>query len=266
MTHHDHEPEIHDRGLAFDMATMLDRRRVLALFGAAGLATIAGGAALADGGTTASAAETACAGKVPEEIVGPFPSDGTNGPNILTKTGVVRSDIRSSFGGLSGTAAGVPVRMELTMLKAGTCAPLTGAAVYVWQCDKDGKYSMYASGVLNQNYLRGVQAASSTGLVTFTTIFPGAYPGRWPHIHFEVYRTVAEATAAGDPIATSQLAFPAAECTAVYSTAPYASSLPIFRRTSLSQDMVFRDGYSKQMPVLTGSPSAGYTAKLSISI
>ena len=34
--------------------------------------------------------------------------------------------------------------------------------------------------------LLGVQVTDANGRVTFTLIVPGCYPGRWPHIHFEV--------------------------------------------------------------------------------
>ncbi len=265
---HDHEPDIHDRGLAADLETLFDRRRALLMFGAAGIGAAATGAVAAMSGSAqaATAALEACVGKVPAEIAGPFPSDGTNGPNALTQSGIVRSDIRPSFGASHGVAAGVPLRLRLTILDSVSCAPLTGAAVYLWQCDKDGKYSMYASGVLNENYLRGVQAADSSGLVVFQSVFPGAYPGRWPHAHFEVYRNLAEATAAGDPRITSQFALPAATCEAVYSTSAYAASLPVYRRTSLQGDMVFRDGYDKQMPTVTGNVTSGFTASLTMSV
>src|SRR5262245_34026843 len=105
--------------------------------------------------------------KVPEETAGPFPGEGSNGPNVLNQTGVVRADIRSSFAGLSGTAAGVPLTVALTIVSASTCAPLAGRAVYIWHCDALGRYSLYSSGATNQNYLRGVQEADSTGKVTF---------------------------------------------------------------------------------------------------
>jgi len=264
---HDHEPEIFDRGLAADMETLFDRRRALLLFGAAGLA--AGGALAAVAGGSAQAATEAaeaCVGKVPAEIAGPFPSDGSNGPDVLTQSGIVRSDIRPSFGASHGVATGVPLRYELTVLNATTCAPLAGAALYIWQCDKDGRYSMYASGAQNENYLRGVQVADSNGVLAFQAVFPGAYPGRWPHAHFEVYNTLAEATASSTPRITSQLALPSDVCTAVYSTSAYSASLPVCRRTSLSSDMVFRDGYSKQMPTVTGNVTTGYTAKLTVSV
>ena len=105
---------------------------------------------------------------------------------MLAESGVVRSDIRSSFGGSSGTAEGVPMQLELTVtdLPAGT--PFAGVAVYVWHCTREGGYSLYSDGVEDQNYLRGVQAAGDDGIVTFTSVFPACYQGRWPHIHFEV--------------------------------------------------------------------------------
>ena len=66
--------------------------------------------------------------------------------------------------------------------------------MYLWHCTADGNYSLYSSGITNQNYLRGVQVSDASGLVSFTSIFPGCYSGRWPHIHFEVYRSLALAT------------------------------------------------------------------------
>src|SRR5262249_25732004 len=78
--------------------------------------------------------------KIPEETEGPFPGDGSNGPNVLTQDGVVRSDIRSSIGSASGVAKGVPLTIAVTVVDASTCAPRADAAVYVWHCDMDGGY------------------------------------------------------------------------------------------------------------------------------
>ncbi|MEV6879046.1 intradiol ring-cleavage dioxygenase [Amycolatopsis sp. NPDC051128] len=264
---HDHDPDIFDRGLAADMETFYSRRGALKLLGAAGL--VAGGAVAAitaGGAQAATAAVEACVGKVPTEIGGPYPADGSNGPDILTQSGVVRSDIRSSFGSFTGVATGVPLRYEITLLDATSCAPLAGAALYIWQCDKDGAYTLYSAGKLNQNYLRGVQVADSTGTLAFQAVFPGCYPGRWPHAHFEVYNTLAQATASSTPRLTSQLALPAANCATVYATSAYSTSLANYRRISLSNDMVFRDGYSRQMPTVTGDLTTGYTAKITVSV
>ncbi|PRY38099.1 3,4-dioxygenase subunit beta [Umezawaea tangerina] len=266
-----HTPD-HDRGLAFDLAT-LNRRRVLALFGGAGLATLVGcasgstGAATATSGTTsaaASASATACATEIPDETAGPYPGDGTNGPNVLTESGIVRTDIRSSFGASSGTAQGVPLTIALTVQK--DCKAYTGAAVYLWHCDRDGNYSMYSKGVTDQNYLRGVQEADADGKVTFTTVFPAAYSGRWPHAHFEVYPTLSEATRAGDPVKTTQLAFPKDVCDTVYATDGYTASIRNLASTSLDSDMVFADGHDTQLATVTGTPTTGYTATLLVTL
>ena len=132
---------------------------------------------------------------IPEETAGPFPGDGTNGPNVLTESGIVRRDIRSSFGSASGTAAGVPRRSKLTVLDSATGgAPLAAPPSTCGTATATGNYSMYSQGATDQNYLRGVQEAGRDGSVTFTTIFPAAYSGRWPHMHFEVYPSLAEAT------------------------------------------------------------------------
>ena len=37
-------------------------------------------------------------GEIPEETAGPYPGDGSNGVNVLSESGIVRSDITSSFG------------------------------------------------------------------------------------------------------------------------------------------------------------------------
>lgn len=119
----------------------------------------------------------------------------------------MRQDITSSFGTGSAVAEGVPLTFTLTLLdNSNGCIPLAGAAVYAWHCDRDGKYSMYDSGLANESYLRGVQKADANGQVTFTSIFPGAYSGRWPHIHFEVFESMSNATAAGQALAVSQIA------------------------------------------------------------
>src|SRR5262245_681921 len=59
---------------------------------------------------------------VPDETPGPFPGNGSNGPNALGLSDVVRSDIRSSVGGASATAAGVPLTLELRLMDS-ACAP-----------------------------------------------------------------------------------------------------------------------------------------------
>ena len=112
---------------------------------------------------------------------------------------------------------------------------LAGAAVYVWHCDRDGEYSMYSDAVGDENYLRGVQEADEDGVVEFTSIFPACYAGRWPHIHFEVYPSLAEATSAGSKLRTSQIAIPQDVCEEVYGGAEgYEQSVDQPRAASAS--------------------------------
>ena len=166
--------------------------------------------------TTKALTSAANTSTIPSETAGPFPGDGSNGANVLTMSGVVRSDIRSSFGTSTTVAKGLPLTIKLNVSKSGA-APV-GYAVYIWHCDIDGNYSMYSAGVTNENYLRGVQPIDSSGNVTFQSIFPAAYSGRWPHIHFEVYPSVASATTSANKVYTSQIALPEDMCKLVYTT------------------------------------------------
>jgi protocatechuate 3,4-dioxygenase beta subunit len=215
--------------------------------------------------TAAGAATVSTCEQIPEETEGPFPGDGTNGPNILTEDGVVRRDITKSIGSASGVAGGVPLTLDLSIVDAERCGPKPGAAVYVWHCDREGRYSMY-SGLTDENYLRGVQAADANGKVTFTSIFPAAYDGRWPHIHFEVFDSIEQATNGRNRIAVSQMALPKDVCQAVYATDGYEQSVQNLARTSLDTDMVFSDGHDLQDPTMSGSVSNGYTAALTIGV
>jgi len=288
----EHAEHDHDRGLSFDLGTLLDQRRAL-LDRRRTLKLLAGAGALAIVGCSsksqvASSSPTSVAGTapttgapatsavpaagvscvtIPTETAGPFPGDGSNGPNVLTQSGIVRSDITSSFGSASGVAKGIPLTINLTVVDSGgSCAPLAGAAVYVWHCDIDGNYSLYSAATTSQNYLRGVQQADANGLVTFKSIFPAAYSGRWPHIHFEVYPNLATATSAGAKIATSQLALPEDVCKQVYATDGYSASVRNLAQTSLARDNVFSDGYSQQLAALTGDVAGGYVASLRVPV
>lgn len=204
--------------------------------------------------------------QIPEETAGPYPGDGSNGPDVLSQTGVVRSDITSSFAGLSGTAAGVALTVKLTIVSASSCAPLEGYAVYLWHCDREGRYSLYSSGVTSQNYLRGVQAADANGEVTFTTIFPGCYSGRWPHIHFEVYPSLTAATDVDNEHTTSQIALPAAICNQVYAQSGYEASVTNLNGVSLTSDMIFRDSAALELATMSGSIGSGLTATLTVAV
>ena len=291
----------HDGGLAADLEALLKmntgRRQSLRMLfaGAASLPLMGCGGGASDvaaastsatgtattpatttgtgtGTSTTTTATTGSCTAIPEETGGPYPADGTNSNsggvvNVLTQTGVVRSDIRSSFNGSSGTAAGVPLTIRLRILNANaSCGAVGNFAVYLWHCDREGRYSLYSSGVTNQNYLRGVQEADADGNVTFTTIFPGCYDGRMPHVHFEVYQSLAKAASASNRIRTSQFTFPMATLNEAYIASGYATSVSNLARISYATDNVFSDGYSLQLATMTGNVTDGYVATLTLAV
>ena len=262
---------VHDKGLRFDLRTMSRRRLLAGLGGAGAVAVLAACGAEETTTPTGSTATAAASGgavtEVASETAGPYPADGSNGPDARTLDGIVRRDIRTSFAGASGTAEGVPLEFSL-VIEDLTGAAVTGAAVYAWHCDREGRYSLYSDGVTDQNYLRGIQSTDDSGKVSFTSIFPACYSGRWPHIHFEVYASVEDATSGAGPIVkTSQIALPQDAAEAVYATDGYSRSVANLGRVSLATDNVFgNDSAATEPATVTGGVSAGYTATLTIAI
>ena len=250
--------DLEDQGLAFDVGTLLQRRKFLKAFGMGALSL----------GLAACGGSPGSNGEIPDETAGPYPGDGSNGPDVLEQSGIIRSDIRSSFGESSGTAEGIPMNLELKITDlANGGAPFAGVAVYVWHCTRDGLYSMYGEGVEDQNYLRGVQIADADGVVRFSSIFPACYAGRWPHIHFEVYPDEASITDSANAIATSQVALPEDACKAVYATAGYETSVRNLAGVSLQSDNVFGDdGGASQLGAVTGSVEQGYSVSLTAGV
>jgi protocatechuate 3,4-dioxygenase beta subunit len=256
------DEELVDQGLGFDVGTLLSRRRLLGLFGI-GAATVGlaacgagSGTSTSSGTSSSSSSGAAASGEIPDETAGPYPGDGSNGPDVLEQSDA------------SGTADGVPMTLELTITDlANGGVPFEGVAVYVWHCNREGGYSLYSQGVTDQNYLRGVQVADADGRVTFTSVFPACYSGRWPHIHFEVYPDEAGITDATNAIATSQVALPQDACESVYATSGYEASVSNLSQVSLDGDNVFGDdGGVSQLGTVTGSVDSGYTVSLAVAV
>lgn len=179
----------------------------------------------------------------PAETAGPFPTK--------TPSSLVTSDIRSD-------RTGVPLTLKITINKNSSCAALAGAIVDIWHCDKDGYYSEYGGmGMQSANFtsvhfLRGRQTTDANGLVQFTSIFPGWYSGRAPHIHVHVY------SADGTSLLVTQIAFPTDVCDTVYTTATnyYTRGK---QDTSNARDNVFSDSLASELATVSGSISGGYT-------
>ena len=293
--------DAHDHGLIHDLSHMsvlsrqaIGRRRTLRLLlsaGGAAMVSACGGSDASGSvettsstttttnttttsttGTTSKSSESCVAD--PTETNGPYPADGSNSVNgsvvnALDDNGIVRADIRSSFGTASGTAAGIYMQLTITVVNVNSgCAPLAGYAVYLWHCTRDGQYSLYD--IPGENYLRGVGVTDANGQVTFTSIFPGCYAGRYPHIHFEVYPSLARATTYANRVLTSQLAMPTAACTAIYATSGYASSRSNFSSTTTVNDNVFGDNTAEQIaamtPAMTGDITNGFTGSVTVGL
>jgi protocatechuate 3,4-dioxygenase beta subunit len=264
------DEEIVDQGLGFDLGTLVGRRHILQALGL-GAVTLGLAACGSDSESKSASSASSSAsgtGEIPEETAGPYPGDGSNGPDVLEQSGIVRSDIRSSFGSASGTAEGVPMTLELTILDvANGGAPFAGKAVYVWHCDREGRYSLYTQGITDQNYLRGVQITDAQGKVRFTSIFPACYTGRWPHIHFEVYPEQASISDSTKAIATSQVALPKDVCTTAYKQQGYQASVTNLSQVSLENDNVFGDDDGvNQLGTVSGDVTKGYAVSLTVRV
>lgn len=277
----------HDVGLQHDLETLAlmarSRRRVLQWASAGMLAAAGCGAEVSGeggsggsgggsgggssfGGSSFGGSGPGTCTEIPEETAGPYPGDGTNGPNALAMSGIVRSDITPSLDG-GAVAEGVPLTIRLRLVDtANDCAPLAGYAVYLWHCDRDGNYSMYSDAAASETYLRGVQEADADGIVTFTSIFPACYSGRWPHIHFEIYPSLGDASSGDNAIAVSQLALPEAVCDAVFATEGYEESIANLSQVSLQSDNIFSDGFDQQLADVTGDVSSGLEAVLTVGV
>ena len=259
---HDHGKHDHDGGFAHDLPRLVSRRGLLTALGGLGASV-----ALAD------AARAACVA-LPWETAGPYPADGSNSRDgqvidVLREEGVIRADLRGSFGGLDQTAEGTPLDLDLTMVAADGCTPLAGHAIYAWHCDATGRYSLYD--VPQANWLRGVGIADDAGRVAFTTIFPGCYDGRWPHIHFEVFASAEAAVGGADPLLTSQIALPEDASAAVYAAdARYSNGTRNLGRITLASDGIFADNTADQIAqqtlVLSGDMNDGLTGRVTIPV
>jgi protocatechuate 3,4-dioxygenase beta subunit len=270
--HHAH----FDGDFRSDLQEMLSRRTLL-LGGAALLLTACGDGpgGAAEANVTGKAADGSSCIKLPQETNGPFPADGTNRlsgttVNVLDKIGVVREDLRPSFDGLSDVAEGVPLTLVLRVINVtNACAPLAGHLVYLWQCDAAGQYSIYERA--SANYLRGAAITDADGVARFTTIFPGCYAGRWPHLHFEVFVSKDQAVSGSESLLTSQFAFEKPTCEAIYASHPaYAVSPANLAKLSLASDMIFATNTPEQIAaqilLTSGDAATGLTASALIGI
>lgn len=196
------------------------------------------------GSTSSSSSSSVDCTVSPTETAGPFP---TKSPSSLLQSNI------------TGDRTGVALTVKITVNNRNNgCAALSGAIVDIWHCDAAGNYSEYGgSGMQSTNYqnvhwLRGRQTTDSSGVVTFTSVFPGWYSGRAPHIHVHIYN------ASGTSLLITQIAFPTDVCNTVYTTAtPYKSRGT--QDTQNANDNVFSDSLASELASVSGSVSNGYT-------
>jgi protocatechuate 3,4-dioxygenase beta subunit len=188
----------------------------------------------------------------------------TEGPYFVDER-LNRSDIRTDS--KTGTIkAGLPLTLTflVSTVGMGKCEPRSGVMVDVWHCDAQGAYSDVSDRSFNtqgQDFLRGYQITDASGKATFSTIYPGWYPGRAVHIHFKL-RTVQGGSFTGE--FTSQLFFDEAVTDAVHARAPYDTR---GRRTTLNQnDSIYRNGGNQMLLSLKGSPTTGYAATFDVGL
>jgi len=174
----------------------------------------------------------------------------------------IRSDIRLG-------RTGVPLRLKITVTDASTCRPLKGAAVDIWHADGLGAYSDESSqGTVGQTWLRGVQITDANGLVRFTTVYPGFYRGRAPHIHAKVHTGGSRAGThytGGHVVHTGQFFFPEATSTQVYRTSPYTHDPNT--RTRNAEDRVYTGQHGAGSVLrLSGSAAAGLRGAITLAV
>ena len=118
---------------------------------------------------------------------------------------------------------------------------------------------MQSQNFTSVHFLRGRQTTDASGLVTFSSIFPGWYRGRAPHIHVHIY------SASGLSLLVGQIAFPTDVCNTVYTTATnyYKNGT---QDTSNLQDNVFSDSLADQLASVSGNITDGYTLTSLITV
>ena len=157
---------------------------------------------------------------MPETTAGPFYFDPT----------LERADITEGL-------AGIPLRVRMQVVDA-SCAPIAGARVDIWHCDAEGAYSGYprqpgGRDTRGETFMRGTQMADGDGVVEFSTIYPGWYPGRTPHIHFHAFPEARS-------MLTGQMFFPDEVSRQIYAdVAPY-NSRPVEGATFNERDGIAR--------------------------
>jgi protocatechuate 3,4-dioxygenase beta subunit len=239
---------------------ILSRREVLALLGVAGAGAVAS-RVRAQTGPHAALAAPGSPEWMPACVVTPAQMEG---PYFVDEK-LNRVDIRPDPGtGKVSAGATLDVELRVYRVANGTCSPMSGAMVDLWQCDAMGIYSDVRDtnnyfNTAGQKFLRGYQVTDSSGIARFTTVYPGWYQGRTVHVHFKV-RT----TSGGRNLEfTSQLYFDDALTDKVLARAPYNTKTGA--RVLNERDGIFRQG-GRQLMMSVAEQGSGYKGTFDIGM
>jgi protocatechuate 3,4-dioxygenase beta subunit len=235
----------------------ISRREMLGLVGTAAVGLVGWGCGRSQAAIQAQAAELT-SGKIPSCVVRP---QQTEGPFFVDEK-LNRSDIRSDpSDGSVREGALLRLGFQVSRIERGSCAPLSGAIIDLWQCDALGIYSDVRDNnadTRGKKFLRGYQVTGTGGVAEFLTIYPGWYHGRTVHIHFKI-RTDDKRSSEF----TSQIYFDESITDEVHKQPPYARK---GRRTTTNEtDLLYRSrGRQLMLPLI--KDAQGYTGKFEIAL
>ncbi|MBM55984.1 MAG: hypothetical protein CMB32_05455 [Euryarchaeota archaeon] len=182
---------------------------------------------------------------IPSETPGPFPLDLSENDFFFRQN-------------ISEDLAGTEVIQKLRIIGTENCHPMPNVRVNIWCCDLEGAYSGYGE-LEGLTYQRGYQITDGNGEVEFRMVFPGWYPGRVVHMHFQVFVSTQYSV-------VSQYTWPhdmavqiANESPELYTQGPDPMTPEV--------DGAFIDGYEHQLATLEIDPATGsYTSFLEVAI
>ena len=191
-----------------------------------------------------AAATTTTSSSAPTCVLTP---EATEGPYYVAGA-PTRGDVREE-------QPGAPLALTIQVLDATSCQPISNADVEIWHANATGAYSGVQGN--SDDWLRGHQTTDSRGQARFTTVYPGWYTGRAPHIHMKVH-------VGGNTVHTGQLFFNDATNTQVYSHGIYAS------RGNANQtnenDMIYQQAGGASAIVPVKQSGVGYAGDISVGV
>jgi protocatechuate 3,4-dioxygenase beta subunit len=205
----------------------------------------------------------ACSGNSAQSPVSPTSSPGASSPVCTTTAAVPEGpfykDEQLNRSDITDGKDGVRITYEFLVIDS-RCQPVSGAIVDIWQADRNGVYSDFASqGSLGEKFLRGYQVTDGSGRCRFTSIFPGWYAGRLTHLHGKLRVN-------GITNPTTNFFFPKAIETDVYNSPLYSGRGQ--NNTSVAQDVELRGDvtrYNALMMQVAGNVTNGYVATFTLT-